>query len=498
MRKLQSIIICLLVIFVALVPVSDAYAVTSEVTQYTYTYDWWANPMASPDAYTTEAILIGSDLGLGQLSDAQGLFVKDEMLFICDSGNNRIIELNRNLKLVRVIESIVVNGEESKLSYPSDVYVDDNNDMYICDQKNQRVLHVDYNLNFIKSYVKPENEETIDANFNFIPVKCVVDTAGRLYVMAKNVNKGFMLFDKHGEFSGYVGATDVNVTLAQVIEKKLMTKAQRERSELFVPTEYSNISIDQDDFLYVTMSTFDAGKLDNLSDSVTPIRRLNSLGDDILIRNSNNGFFAVGDLSWGTGGDVSGPSRFNDICALDNDTYYAIDYNRCRIFAYDFQGNLLYVFGGKGNKDGFFQYPTAIDNMGDDLIVLDSVAGTVTRFTLTEFGQLINAALAEYKAGRYDESAEYWEQVLKLNGNYDLAYIGIGRAYLRQERYKEAMDCFKLKLDSKNYSKAFLEYRKEWVESHIYQLIIGFLFLCFLPKIIRLIKKVVKRKGAKA
>jgi tetratricopeptide (TPR) repeat protein len=87
--------------------------------------------------------------------------------------------------------------------------------------------------------------------------------------------------------------------------------------------------------------------------------------------------------------------------------------------------------------------------------------------TITEYGQLINEGLDYYKVGNYDASAKAWEKVLKLNGNYDLAYIGIGRALLRQDEYKEAMSYFKTKHDDVNYSKAFKLYRKEWIEDNI-------------------------------
>lgn len=56
---------------------------------------------------------------------------------------------------------------------------------------------------------------------------------------------------------------------------------------------------------------------------------------------------------------------------------------------------------------------------------------------------------------------------MEQNGNYDLAYIGIGRSLLRQKEYREAMDYFELKFDDDNYSRAFKQYRKEWVEDHI-------------------------------
>ncbi len=70
---------------------------------------------------------------------------------------------------------------------------------------------------------------------------------------------------------------------------------------------------------------------------------------------------------------------------------------------------------------------------------------------------------------------------MQLNGNYDLAYIGIGRSYLRQERYKEAMDYFEVKYDDENYSKAFKQYRKEWVEEHIAVIVIVLLAMFLIP-----------------
>ena len=72
-------------------------------------------------------------------------------------------------------------------------------------------------------------------------------------------------------------------------------------------------------------------------------------------------------------------------------------------------------------------------------------------------------------------------RAMALNGNYDLAYIGLGRALLRQKRYKEAMEYFEVKYDDENYSKAFKQYRKEWVEDHIVWIIVGILVLFLVP-----------------
>ena len=77
-----------------------------------------------------------------------------------------------------------------------------------------------------------------------------------------------------------------------------------------------------------------------------------------------------------------------------------------------------------------------------------------------------------------------------LNGNYDLAYIGIGRSLLRQERYREAMDYFELKYDDENYSKAYKQYRKEWVEEHIVIIVVVVLALFLIPLSIGKVKAI--------
>ena len=224
----------------------------------------------------------------------------------------------------------------------------------------------------------------------------------------------------------------------------------------------------------------DAGAID-------PIRRLNMMGKDILIRNGN--WPVYGDIHWGEAGGISGPSLINDITSFENDSYVGLDKVRGRLFAYDDQGRLLFAFGGRGNIDGYFKMPTALEHMGYDLLVLDQLDCSITLFTPTEYGSLIYQAIDQFRDGEYETSGETWQQVIDLNGNYDLAYIGIGRALLRQERYHEAMEYFELKLDDDNYSKAFKQYRKEWVEENIVAIIAVLLVVIVLPLTIGKIKK---------
>lgn len=493
MKKIRGIqstrkILCLLLVMLLFSPAVNTRA---EASFYTYTYDYFGDERESPDAYVAAARVLGIDYGIGNFNSPQGLFTRNNEIYVVDTGNNRIVVLRAEdkdvISLVRVIDVFNNNGSEDTFRAPNDIYVTDNGDLYICDTNNNRIVHLDKDLNMVTTIIKPV-DETYDASQEFLPTKAVVDAAGRILVIAKNVNKGVMQYSPDGEFIGYIGANEVTFSMIDYIWKKLSTQAQRAQMEQFVPTEYNNIALDQDGFIYVTTSVFD--EWDLMSDKAKPIRKLNSMGSDILIKNGR--FPPIGDISWGNASGISGPSKLVDITAMENDTYYAVDRVRSRIFGYDSQGNLLYVFGGLGNTMGCFLYPIAIEHIGYDLYVLDTRANSLTKLTLTTYGNEINQALDAYKKGEYDLSAEHWREVLRLNGNYELAYTGIGRALLRQERYKEAMEYFEVKYDSKNYSKAFKLYRKEWIEDNIGWFIAGLLILIIVPKAVRTVKKIKK------
>ena len=175
---------------------------------------------------------------------------------------------------------------------------------------------------------------------------------------------------------------------------------------------------------------------------------------------------------------------------MENDVYICMDENRGRLFGYNDQGRMLFTCGGNGNMDGYFKKPSALEHVGTDLIVLDSLDCSLTLLTTTRFGSLVYQAMDQFNAGEYDASAQSWQEVMKLNGNYDLAYIGIGRALLSQERYEEALDYFELKYDADNYSKAYKQYRKQWVEDHIAVIVIVILALFLIPMSIGKVKAI--------
>jgi len=485
---------CLLILFnLFLIPHSSFRGVNSlyaEPTNYTYSYDFWYENVPSPDAYRVSAYILGSALGTGHFKEPQGLHIKDNRIYVCDSGNNRIVVIeardNGEYVHIKTVNSILIDGIESSLNYPMDLFECRNGFIYIADTNNNRILKLDSEWNHISTITRPD-DDSIDDFVEFHPMKLAVDFANRIFAQVRNVNKGLMEFDSRGDFSGYMGANEVVFNIKDYIWRFFSTKEQRARQHLFVPTEYNNLDIDSSGFIFVT--SYMAA---NQSGNLEPVRRLNARGQDILIR---NGYYApVGDLNFSDQiiGGASGFSRLIDVTSFENDSYACFDRNRGRIFMYDFQGNLLYAFGGLGNREGYFLHPTALERMGDSLFALDSRTASITRFDITKYGELINLALNEYKAGRYESSAQVWEDVLKMNGNLDFAYIGIGRSALRQGDYKKAMENYKLKYYRVGYGKAFQLYRKQWMEENLWKIMLFLALIIFVPFIIKFSIRVIR------
>lgn len=493
MKRIASLILCVFLLS------ASSMTVMAE-KGYTYCYDYWGDVQYSPDAYKTVGVYTSVELGLDVgLSSPQGLFIMGRTIYICDTGNNRILELERTdtdtIKYIRSIDGITGDVEVKTFNSPTDVSVSEDGYMYVADSNNNRILKLTMDGEYVMEFDKP-TDATFDQSLSFLPSKIAIDTAGRVYCVATNVNRGLIKFENDGVFSGFVGATPVTYDWTDYIWKRLATQAQRAQMESFIPTEYDNLYMDYEGFIYACTSRVTEEDVDN--GDATPIRRLNMMGSDIMVRNGE--YPVIGDLYFGSGGGYEGISLMTDVTAMDNDVFFGLDRNRGRIFAYDDQGRMLFCFGGNGNMNGYFKQPTALDHMGHDLIVLDALDRSLTLFTPTEYGNNIFNAIEQFQDGFYEESGESWQAVMDMNGNYDLAYIGLGRALLRQEEYGEALDYFRLKYDEDNYSRAFKQYRKEWVEEHIVIIFLLVFVLLAVPLLIgrvREIKQEIARAGIK-
>lgn len=307
-------------------------------------------------------------------------------------------------------------------------------------------------------------------SFQFMPTSVSVDSSGQIYVISRGEasDDGLMVFDKYGNFQTFMGAQKVTLSASQVFWRIFQTAAQRARSEKQIPAEYNNMAIDKSGFIYVTTSALDpqlqyaALTSKNTASDNAPIKRLNPSGKDVLRR---TGFYPpAGDISLAAGDSNNLASRislFVDIDVNDMNMYVAADSNNCRLFLYDYDGQLMCAFGGKHSSSlGKFTSVSAVTFCGDDLLVLDKNDNTITVFGLSDYGKGLYEALRLQEKREYKQSLAKFEELLPLNANIDFVYVSMGKAYLRNGDYEKAMEFFRNVGDKENYSIAY-KYSRE-------------------------------------
>ena len=323
---------------------SVSVAAESTVPYDSYNYDYWEDIVFTPAPYIPERSVSGTILGVGTFVNPQDLCVSPEgNVYIADTGNNRIVEVDNSLgNVIRVIDSFDNNGTTEKFSSPYGVCVSENGQLYIADSENHRVVVLEESdLSFIK-FIENPTSDVLEDNFVFTPLKVTVDYADRVYCIAKGMFEGIMVFEGEGQFTGFFGTIQVNITAWEKLWRRLSTKAQRAKQLLFIPTEFTGIDIDSDGFVY-------ASNID--STGVQAVRRLNPKGEDVIKKGENanvGGDLVIANAS----SNYGGISTIVDVVYRDKGIYSLLDSKRGRIFTYDHEGNLLYIFGGLGVQAG--------------------------------------------------------------------------------------------------------------------------------------------------
>lgn len=470
---------------IAALTVSFSLSAEAVVPYDSYTYSTRTGEAKAeycPTPYVPECIIDSSVIGTDLLKPSDMCFDNEGNLYIADSQKNAVIILDGDYRLKKVITAFAKGSEDfDSFGQPEGIFVTDDHMIYICDTQKRRVVVLDGEYNYVKEYADIQSD-VLGEDFIFMPVKIAVDRSKNFYVVSRNEYSGIMQFDSDGNFISFIGSNKVIYNLIDKMWKKIMTKEQRNKLSNFIPIEYTNISMDSEGFIYAV------SKSSTLS---TPIKRLNLSGGDVLVR---EGYVSVvGDIS--SEADETA-SLFCDIVSDENGVYYALDQSKGRIFVYNSEGYLYYVFGGLGTQIGTFTVPSAIEVKNDKILVLDASNPRITVFKRSHFANLVVNGDQAYRKGKYDECVELWSEVIKQNANYELAYVQIAKVLLRENKYEQAMEYFKLGNYRGNkvtgtggYNKAFTEYRKEQVQKHLFKalLIAALAAGCFY--LLRLLKK---------
>lgn len=474
----------------AVLIVSFSLSAGAVVPYDSYTYSTRTGEVKSeycPTPYVPECIIDSSVIGTEMLKPSDMCFDKAGNLYIVDSQKNAVIILDNDYKLKKAITAFAKGPEDfDSFGQPEGIFVTDDNMIYICDTQKRRIVVLDGEYNFVREYADIESDVLGD-DFMFMPIKIAVDSSKNFYVVSRNEYSGIMQFDSNGKFISFVGSNKVEYNLIDKMWKKVMTKEQRNKLSNFIPIEYTNISMDSEGFIYAV------SKSSTLS---TPIKRLNLSGGDVLVR---EGYVSVvGDIS---NDKDDAASLFCDIVSDESGVYYALDQSKGRIFVYNSEGYLYYVFGGLGTQTGTFTVPSAIEVKNNKILVLDAANPRITVFKRSDFANLVVNGDRAYRNGKYDECVEIWSEVIRENANYELAYVQIGKVLLRENKYETAMEYFKLGNYRGNkvtgtggYNKAFSEFRKEEVHKYLFKtlVIIALGAVCFY--LFRLLRKRSKDK----
>ncbi len=459
----KKLTVAILAVAIAFVISISAFASTSYET-YTYTYS--GKVQISPSTYTVKNKI--SDFNeIGNLKDPQHILFdsKRQNLIITDTGNDRIVILDTDFKVVKVISSYIADGKEKKFNSPHGVFLTDDMYLYIADTKSGNIVVLDKNYNFVYE-VKPLTSDVLPENFIYQPKNVAVDEAKNIYVVSKNSNMGVITLDPNGDFKGFIGAQKVSTNALDLLWQKFMTDEQLARTESYIPVEFSNITIDEKGFLYVSCSDIDRYDLYNAvwsrsqDSSYAAVKKINPSGTDVLKR---NGFFPpVGDVLFDAydGKQSSDPSQISQVILYKSGMYTLVDSSKNQLFTYDSNGNLLFAFGGTGDFEGLYHSLVSATYNNDLLYTLDSFDGSITVLKETNYCKTLNNVIYLQENRKYNEAKKLWSQIVEKNNNFDIAYLGIGRICLEQGKYKDAMKYFKLINNKTYYDKAFKAYRE--------------------------------------
>ncbi len=537
-----------------------------------------------PQAYTPDQVINSVVIGLDNLEgkafkDPQDLTQFDDKgyILVSDTGNNRIVILDTDMRTVKqIISTWDNNGKEDSFNSPNGLFIHEaTKSLFVCDTENKRIVRFLYNEEsdefvFERTYDDPdlskyftedmiieeeenaiedvqptpepvteeniettenenvvENENAVEGtenaessdveinedeieidnstsqgssssqtNISYKPLKVVVDNAMRMFVVSRDCYQGLVELDDDGEFTKFFGATKTKQTLSSLLNR-LFTATAKDKLQQNLSTEYSNVTIDEQGFIYGTISQL---KLEDLashfdaaaaSEIGAALRKLNAAGSDVLKRTG----ITPPSGDWGDGVNRSSYSYLCDVTVSKNGLTSVLDSQKGRVFTYTNTGELLYVFGALGQNattvgedtvssrqeqvgftEGTNLAPVAIELLTDDetVVILDSTGAQITTYKPTEYGLVLREAVNSHEERRYVDAEKAWNKVLGMSSNSALAYKGIGRVYYlwaaetevinndtteQRETFLKAADYFMKGYSQDDYGKAYYKYR---------------------------------------
>lgn len=427
LRRIFAMLLCLVMM--------AGMTASAETPYKTYTVDGYGYVLETQSAYNPLAAItkVGETAFVSPMDMAIG---KEGNLYIADAGAHVILICSRDGEQVGSIG-------EGILQTPTGVYVTEDGTVYVADKDAKKVFVFDAQGNVTAEYGKPDSP-IYGNSMDFKPTKVVANKTGTMYIICEGNMNGIVQLSpvEGGSFLGYFGTNYTSLSPFQMIQRVILTDAQRAQMLSNIPSTPTNLHIDDTGLIYTVTQ----------GDKETSLKKLNIAGKNLL---DSDPYYADLPAAVTTG-------NYNNILVADSDGY---------IYEYNEDGKLLFMFGGRDDgrqRVGLCNKVEAIAVDEDDRIyLLDSDKKQIHIFEPTEFTNLLHESLYLFSKGQYTQSKEPLSKVLQMNSMFDYANQAMGHAYLQEENYEQALKYFRLAKSFEGYSDAFWEVRNIWIRNYL-------------------------------
>ena len=439
-------------------------------------YTYWANTQSSDvevlnrPMYEAVGVIDAAKIGVAKFTSIKGIVTdKHDNVYILDS-TSRIVVTDKNFNFIKEIG--LVNGTES-YNDANSIYVYSDGTIYICDTKGERILHIDADGNLLETIGLPEST-LIPDDFRYLPTKIEINANGYLYVLCEGSYYGMLLYSPEKEFLGFFGSNTVKASIGSVfsiiMSRVFPNNVKKGNTNRVLPFSMVDICLDERGFIYTCN-----GFTENY-DTEGQIRKLSpGTGGNVFSVTDAN--FVDEDINTSFLKGVLAKQNLMDVEVDSRGYVYALESAYGKIFIYDEECRKLTVFGnGKsiGNQVGTFEAVSGLELLddGNRIIVSDSLSNRITIFAITDFGIKAKDAITCTFEGDYEGLEAKWQEVLKLDSNFQPAYSGMARICLNEGKYEEAMEYAKIGYDRDIYGVAF-----EFVRTDLLDKYFGLVFL---------------------
>ncbi len=410
----------------------------------TYTLSSYDRLIPTQTAYIPVGVL-GADLGFNGPED---IFYLDDLFYIADTGNKRIVVMDMAGVLVETYEF-------DEFQSPTGIFVKADY-LYVADKVAKTVFQIDMNKKTIIQTVYKPISPIYGQQNDFVPTKVAVDSSDSIYIIGEGSTSGVIQVNYAGEFVGYLGINTVALSLRKILYNFFVQDSELASS---TPPSPTNLALGAKGSILTTNT--------NVRET---FKRLNISGINTLLDTTVYPSVGLSDI-W-----------------MNNENYIYLVADTGEVYEYDSNGNMLFYFNTNDTTLtqtlGLTSQAKGIgtDSLGN-LYILDKGYNSIQVYQRTVFVDLVHEAVTMYNDGKYIESKPIWEEIIRQNSSFALAHSALGSALAKEGDYQAALSEFYDAKDYKGYSDTFWEIRNVAIQDNLGTWVISLLGIYIALKI---------------